>query len=163
MSSLSVFKPATIVDPEKFWANADTSGGPDACWFWKNSLSGGYGHMRTKAGRKKAHRIAYVLTHRRLDPSLEVCHTCDNPACVNPKHLFMGTHQENMTDRTNKGRSFRHKGTLNGRAKLTDEQVLQIRRLSANGASNVLLGKEFGVTDVMVSRIVSRKAWAHVP
>jgi hypothetical protein len=156
-------KKATIVDEQRFWGNADRTGGPDACWPWQNSTAaGGYGAMHTKAGRLKAHRIAYRLAHGPLVPGLSVCHTCDNPSCVNPAHLYQGTHKQNMRDRAARGRGGDLRGQQNGRAKLTDDTVRAIRALAERGEPNVAIARRFGVTDVMVSKIRRGVAWRHV-
>jgi hypothetical protein len=153
-------KKATVVEPDRFWANADRPHGPDECWPWKNSTAaGGYGMIRTKAGRLKAHRVAYRLAHGPLTEGMSVCHTCDNPACVNPAHLYQGTHKQNMRDRAARGRGGDLRGERNGRARLTDDDIRAIR---ASDATNVALAAAFGVSDVMVSKVRRGVAWRHV-
>lgn len=96
------------------------------CWEWtgdKNSL--GYGVIRFKKKNLKAHRVSYKLNKSVIPAGLSVCHFCDNPSCVNPKHLFLGTHQDNMNDRDKKGRLA--KGDKSVKAKLTNQQVIEIR------------------------------------
>ena len=95
---------------EGFWAKVDKSPGHGPwgdCWNWtayKNK--NGYGKFMLEAGTKsvRAARFAYISTHGQFDPALSVCHRCDNPPCVNPRHLFLGSHQDNMDDMTAKGR-----------------------------------------------------------
>jgi hypothetical protein len=91
---------------------------------------------------------------------MEVCHSCDNRPCVNPEHLFLGTHQDNMTDASKKGRT--HPGEQTKGAKLNDEAVRQIREAYRNGALQRELAEEYGVASSAISMIVNHNTWKHV-
>jgi hypothetical protein len=138
----------------------------DVCWIWQSSLDGhGYGQLSDKPNKTvlKAHRISYFKHYGRLSPDKSVCHRCDNPACVNPRHLFEGTHKDNTADMISKGRGSNPplvRGELSGQAILTEKDVLAIR--SAN-ASGVHLSKQYGVAQSTISAIRHRKIWAHLP
>ena len=112
----------------------------------------------------KTHRVSWMLHHG--DPgALHVLHRCDNPLCVNPAHLWLGTHAANMKDMMRKGRHRTHdqRGTANPRARLTESQVVELRRLYASGQlRQTQLASRFGITQAQVSAIVRRDAWAHL-
>jgi hypothetical protein len=132
------------------------------CWYWTAGLTGsGYGAYYPRANHQVlAHRYAYRRAHGRIPRGKLVLHTCDNPRCVNPKHLFLGTHGDNARDRASKKR-----GAIGERVwtnKLTEKQVRTIRRRLRTGEAGGVLAAEFGVTDVMISRIRLRQAWKHI-
>jgi len=136
------------------------------CWNWLLSKTNdGYGvQCIEKQGIKKriwlAHRVSYEQNVSKIPNGLCVLHKCDNPPCVNPSHLFLGTIQDNMKDRDMKGRNADFKGSNNGRAKLKDNQVRTIRRLYLRGGiKQVELAKRFGIDQTSVSDIVVGKTW----
>lgn len=150
--------------PKKFdfWKNVDVSAGPDGCWPWVGGCyktRGGYG-MASRGGKTyRAHRLAFELVHGRK-PEGFVCHTCDNPPCCNPSHLFEGTPAENMKDKISKWRH-RH-GERHPKAKLTEKDIFEIRNLRAAGETLVSLGARFGVCHSTIGRIVTDKNWVHL-
>lgn len=103
-----------------------------------------------------------MIAHKEVPDDMLVCHTCDNPRCVNPEHLFLGTHKDNAEDRRAKGRSRTTVGKENGHAKLTEADVLEIRELHAHGMNQCDIGKKFGVTHSAIHLIVKRKNWTHI-
>ena len=139
------------------------------CWEWVGSKRNGYGRMivgsRTDGTRRSmsAHRVSYELKYGEIPDGMEVCHKCDNPCCVNPDHLFVGTRQDNIDDRERKGRNNPPKGTTNAKAKLTEEKVMQIRAKRLQGVSFEKLAKEYGVCKKTVQDAVSGKNWAYLP
>lgn len=109
--------------PEIFWARVDQSGGDQACWPYMGARrAAGYGRLRVRRKHELAHRIAYQLRHGPLDDQLMVCHSCDNPPCCNPAHLFAGTHQQNVDDKVAKGRA---------RGRLSKPAALKARRMTS--------------------------------
>ena len=138
------------------------------CWVWTGSKRNGYGRLivgsRTDGTRKivSAHRLSYELTYGDIPEGMEVCHRCDNRCCVNPDHLFIGTHQDNMDDRERKGRNKPPKGESNGRAKLSESDVLTIREKRKSGVPFYKIAEEYGVHKKTVMDAVSGKHWADV-
>jgi hypothetical protein len=107
--------------------------------------------------------VSWEIRYGKLQLDVKVMHRCDNPRCVNPSHLFLGTQQDNVADRQQKGRQARQKGEAHGRAKLTEQQVRELRRSYAGGTcSQEFLAKEYGVAQSKVSEIVAGKLWSHV-
>jgi hypothetical protein len=147
--------------PERFWSKVDKSAD---CWLWTGAQKGGgYGAFRFEGKGELAHRVSYSLSYGPIPDGMLVCHTCDVKACVNPSHLFLGTHSDNMLDMVAKGRRFMPVGAQHSHAKLTREQVLAIR-----SAAEVLdvnaswLAKLFGVTRANVRAILTKQTWKHV-
>lgn len=136
------------------------------CWEWLGSKVSGYGQLMVNNRPLRAHRLAYEYAHGPIPKGMFICHTCDNPSCVNPAHLFAGTHVENMADCVKKGRAKSpNKGTRgekNPESKLTAEEVSEIRRLAAVPRSNARVGRQFGITGTHVARICKRESWSHV-
>lgn len=133
------------------------------CWQWKGTLfSKGYGRL---CGVGYAHRISWMIHVGEIPSGLCVCHKCDNPSCVNPDHLFLGTNADNMKDKVDKGRSSRCLGEHHGRSKLTDADVLAIRSLYLEGSREFglsSLAEIFGISTSTTNRIVKRKIWNHI-
>ncbi|HXH90929.1 MAG TPA: HNH endonuclease [Thermoanaerobaculia bacterium] len=136
--------------------------GLDRCLEWpgSRSKSGGYGRIYLRGTNYRAHRAAWELVNGPIPKGLLALHKCDNPPCVNPHHLFLGTDADNMADAIAKGR----RTIENGRRgfKLLPEQVVKIRKLRADGLSTYALGRQFGVTHNLVSEICNRKKWRSV-
>jgi hypothetical protein len=134
------------------------------CWLWIGMQQVGkeYGLFCFKQKTRKAHRAAWNIYCGAIPPGLHVLHKCDNPPCVNPDHLFLGTHQDNMRDMTNKGRAVGPKGEQCHLARMTEEQVREIRRLKEAGYTAWALAGIFGVDRTQIWKIVRRKTWKHV-
>jgi hypothetical protein len=134
------------------------------CWEWtEGTIRNGYGRLRHGGTIWLAHRLAYTLKHGAIPAGMYVCHTCDNPSCCNPEHLFLGTQYDNMADMTDKGRAPKRAGFLNPAAKLTPGKVRKIRRLRATGVSRSEIASKFGVTANAIALIEAGKTWANVP
>lgn len=146
------------VNENRFWAKAEV-GRPNECWFWKAKTDrDGYGIHRVKGRDFKAHRLAYELATGE-SPSV-VMHTCDSPSCCNPNHLRGGTQRQNMKDKVRKDRQA--KGSGNGRAKLTEHDVVAIKfQLRMEVASKAELARRYGVDPTVIRDIASGKTWAH--
>lgn len=144
---------------QRFWNKVDRSGGDDACWIWTaRARFAGYGQIWWHGHVERAHRVAYELGRGPIPDGLFVLHSCDNPPCCNPAHLFLGTSKDNSDDMIQKGRDLHFRGEQHGRCKLTDAQVAEIReRYAAGGVTQIQLGAEFGVAHSQISRIVTRK------
>lgn len=151
---------------ERFWQRVK-KGSSSECWIWQGSIlkSRGYGMVSWNGKQKYAHRIALSLTDGDWDSRMVVCHTCDNPPCCNPNHLWRGTQLANMRDKTTKGRNVvagnaGRQGQTNGNSKLTKEQVLAIRQSTAPQKA---LMAEYGLSRVHIFRIKKFRTWRDTP
>jgi len=106
--------------------------------------------------------MAWILTHGEIPDGLFVCHHCDNPSCVNPAHLFLGTHTENMRDAQNKGRRRWAFGSLHGHSDLSESDVREILDLEGCNVLNKEIGDLYGVSVATIGDIVNSKTWLHV-
>jgi len=157
-----VFKEFIIDTMEiAFWKKVK-KGSSDDCWEWQsNTDKDGYGILngRPKEGFPKAlykaHRMAWQFSNGDIPKGLCVCHSCDNPTCCNPKHLWLGTSQENTADMVKKGRAAHNRET----AILTEDDVLKIRKM--NG-TNSEISKIFGVARRTINAVKNYETWAHL-
>lgn len=168
-------------ESHRFWAKVDKDGPihpvlNTRCWEWTASIgSSGYGVFHFQGRQTHASRVSYFLHYGEFDVSLLVCHRCDNQLCVRPEHLFLGTHQDNMTDMTQKmrqatGDKVRNsmpsmKGENNAQSILTDELVRWIRKVykphsSVRGA--YAISRELGISYYTVKSVVLRYSWKHI-
>jgi hypothetical protein len=141
--------------------------GPDECWPWLAYRAGrGYGKFGISYGvMVLAHRLAYEFRVGKIPAGLFVCHHCDNPPCCNPRHLYAGTHQDNVRDMVSRGRGHGPglRGEDVGRAILTEAQVVQIREgYTGRRGEQSDLARKYGVTPGAIWRIVHRRNWTHV-
>lgn len=147
---------------DDFWKKVAKS---DDCWIWQASLhKDGYGQLYFHGKFWLAHRFSYTILVGEIPEGMCVCHNCpggDNPACVNPAHLFLGTHTDNMRDMEAKKRSLHYKGSSHGRSKLTEQDVIQIRKSHPEFNQNQL-ARMYGVTGTNIGAILKRETWTHI-
>ncbi|WP_394805347.1 HNH endonuclease [Rhodococcus qingshengii] len=136
----------------------------------------GYHRIKVNGKQWRANRLSYICNWGQIPPGYFVCHSCDNPKCINPRHLWLGTGKDNAIDRDQKGRHrladarlTRHLGESNGSAKLTEKDILEIRRLfipsnkgNGHGANYDELARKFNVSKRSIAAIVRRKTWSHL-
>ena len=160
---------------KRFWSKVKKTNG---CWEWTAALAGeGYGtFQRGVRDPIYAHRFAYIMTHGQIPNGKFVLHRCDNKICVRPSHLFLGTQKDNIVDAVSKGRmavgnkngSRLHperlvRGERHPLVKLSERDVLHIRYLYANGGITMkILGQQYGVTEVCIRSVITRRTWNHV-
>jgi len=135
------------------------------CWIWKGSKNKQqYGTFFDGKKTSLAHRLIYSLfINKDISETTQVCHKCDNPSCVNPYHLFLGTQLDNVKDMIQKNRNHRPKGEKNHKAKLTEKEVLSIRaEYIPHVTTNAELGRKYGVTGESIHAIITRKSWKHI-
>lgn len=155
----------------RFWPKVSIKG-KTKCWEWQAGLDlDGYGLFKWKRRTQRAARFVMMALHDGIPDDKWVLHTCDNPKCVNPRHLYFGTPSENSCDKIRRGRNPPQKGSNNGYAKLTDDIVLRIRaayipshKQGANrtGPTMQMLADQYGVTRPLICKIVKRNIWTHI-
>ena len=148
---------------DRFWSKVDRRG-PDECWHWTAATNEhGYGVMRPEGQRSgptvKAHRMSLTLAGVDIK-GLVIRHSCDNPPCVNPRHLSVGTKADNSADMVRRGRHAR--GSRSGTSKLTEREVVEIRARCAAGELHRVLAADYGVSRNTITSIVNGKTWRHV-
>lgn len=142
----------------RFWKQVDKSG---KCWTWTGALTyNGYGRFTIGGATIRAHRFAYELCRGEITNGLNVCHTCDNPKCVRPDHLFLGTIADNHADRNVKGRQAR--GPRNGSSRLSDAQVRSMRAFDGI-FTRAELARMFGVSWNCVDRALRGLTYGDAP
>ena len=152
---------------DRFWSKVSILG-PNCCWLWKGATKGiGYGNYRRNNPRRleSAHRVAYEKSHGAIPTGLQVLHSCDIPACCNPRHLRTGTQLDNVNDCIDQGRMSKPPllaGENNPHCRLTSSDVTSIRSMSSDGISNREIAKQFKISKQHVIRIVRRQRWAHL-
>ncbi|MGE5617840.1 MAG: HNH endonuclease [Sphingomonadaceae bacterium] len=160
---------------ERFWSKVQKS--EDGCWVWNGTIrQTGYGTLKIGGRMVAAHRLAYDLVKGPIPEDMCVCHACDNRTCVRPDHLFIGTRADNNRDMRIKGRAARGerhgththpervpRGERAAKAKLTNRQVVEIRRLRATGeASYGSLARRYGVSHRAIKKAITGESWGHV-
>lgn len=130
------------------------------CWEWKGTLSEGRGVVTIGGRRDYAYRVAFEVWSGPIPEGLFVCHDCDNPRCINPAHLFAGTHDDNVADMVSKDRSIH--GTRNHYAVLEPDAVTQIRKLLSAGITQDAISRQFNVARTTVSAISTGRSWRRV-
>ena len=176
--------PKTFLD--RFWDYVETAG-PEDCWHWMGAtIKAGYGRFHVRGNFTKpnsvedyAHRIMWEITYGPIPDGIQVLHSCDNPPCVNPIHLFLGTQSDNMKDAIKKGRlrpnlqkanearkahpGLNVRGESQGSSKLNSSDVLAIRRRYSGGdISQRKLAQEYKITQATLWSVLKRETWAHV-
>ncbi len=146
----------------RFWRKVDKKG-DDECWEWKASFrNAGYGAFKIGDKVFDVHRFSWEIENRRPVPDGKIiCHTCDNKKCVNPAHLFLGTHKENTQDMLKKGRDNYAKGEKAGASKLNTKQVKEIREKHKKHSLSKL-AKEYKVNKRTIIQIIKRETWKHI-
>jgi hypothetical protein len=162
-----VYRTRPVAD--RFWEKVDKCGPvpPNRkklgrCWVWTAAKAYGYGVFCLSEERQseRAHRVSWLLTHGRW-PNQWGLHKCDNKACVRPSHLFEGNNALNIADCIAKGRVAR--GERNNHAKITAQTVIRIRKLASSGATQRSIAARLGLSATLVSNVVLRRTWKHVP
>ena len=157
--------------PEVLWSKVDKRS-EDECWNWKGYKNNeGYGRTWINDKGYYAHRVIYSLAYPNsinlnaplsTDETGFLLHTCDNPSCCNPKHLWVGTHADNMADKVKKGRNADFSGGKGPRCKLTMEQAMQIRKLRKDGISAKELAKQFNISLSSIKSLLANKSYIEV-
>lgn len=134
------------------------------CWLWQGTKTKGYGQYVVGGKKYRAHRITmHLWKNFDLNSPLLICHHCDNPSCVNPKHLFVGTVTDNILDSVSKGRWVNNRGENSGMAKFTEEKLIELDELRGNGFTFTAIGMVYGISRQYAWALYHRKySWKHI-
>jgi hypothetical protein len=160
LSYMGIIDSKLQVKQETFWRFIKKVNITSDCWLWLGSLNqDGYGNFRCNNFTFKAHRFSYSIFSGPIPNGLVVCHSCDNPSCVNPYHLFLGTQADNNRDRANKKRNADQHGSKSVRSVLTEPQVQQIRlsRLKPE-----ILAELYNVSPSAIYHVLAGRTWTHI-
>lgn len=149
----------------RFWSLVSKQGDKE-CWPWLGDVQAyGYGRFHWKGRQQIATRVMWDITHSEVVPAdICVCHTCDNPICVNPRHLFLGTKDDNNKDAKRKGRMKGAVGEKHSKAKLTDADVIAIRAAFKRGnVTKSALASKYGVGRTAIRAVIDGSHWKHLP
>lgn len=148
----------TTKDIERFWSKVNVSDDPNACWEWTGYILRKYGYLNINGKNIRVHRFSYALHYGSIPNGQVIRHNCDNPSCVNPKHLSSGTQPDNIKDKMLKNRQAQ--GERHGRSKLTEQEISEIRDIYAKGDVGYRkLAKRFCVSHIQIANIVKGKHW----
>jgi len=191
--AIKIIPELTESDKERFWSRVNKNGpvvreGLSPCWIWDEAFrrKNGYGNFCFLYSAFLSHRVSWALHNGEIPYGLFVCHKCDNHACVNPAHLFLGTHTQNLEDMKAKGRSLKGRkkihsshlkgdahparripgwraGSRNGRSVITEFEIPHIRAMIATGKSVRKIAEIYGVGDNVIQKIRTSRTWKHVP
>lgn len=139
----------------------------EGCWGWSGYKDkDGYALINTGSNGKgyherRAHRISWELINGKIPDGKMILHSCDNPICTNPDHLFSGNNQTNSDDKLEKERG--NRGSKHGLSKLTEDQVFEIRKMYLQGYKPCVIREKFSISPMTLSQIMRNKIWKHVP
>lgn len=154
-------QPCFYSPESRFWLNVKKT---KSCWIWMASKHPfGYGLIRFRKHHDTAHRVSWILHNGDIPKGMQVLHKCDNPPCINPRHLYLGTQSDNMNDKKHKLRHSYGEGCK--QSILTENSVRQIRKMykrNSRTLGQVALAKKFGVDQTTISCVINRLTWAHV-
>lgn len=143
---------------KRFWSKISVKSDTE-CWEWQGKLSP-YGKFRIGKKMLYSHRVTWEIVNGTIPQEMHVLHSCDNPACCNPNHLFLGSHLDNMRDKVTKNRQHIPKGEMNGFHKLSNQQIEDIRlRYAMRDILQKELAQQYGVSRQHISAIINRHTW----
>lgn len=150
---------------DRLWSKIDVRS-ENECWVWQGAkTTAGYGVIRINYILKYAHRLTWMLHYKSDIPKKgQICHTCDNPPCCNPAHLFLGSQADNMKDAANKGRIKEkvHRGITHHTTHLKEKDIRKIRHLGQTDIPHQEIGNYFGISRMSVNDIIHKRTWQHI-